>query len=122
MATRSMIAGIDSNGMIYGIYCHFDGYISNVGKILTESYNTPEKLASLVALGDIRSLEHSIDDIDSYYEDGADWESVQPKSWSSIEQYCSAALRKGADYIYLFNMDENTWRVTRDRPDDFQTF
>jgi hypothetical protein len=56
MATRSAIVRKTENGSYVGIYCHWDGYPSNNGKILLNSYKTNEKIDSLIALGDISSL------------------------------------------------------------------
>jgi hypothetical protein len=38
MSTRSRIAIENQNGSVTSIYCHFDGYISGVGKTLKECY------------------------------------------------------------------------------------
>jgi hypothetical protein len=34
MSTRSRIAIENQNGSVTSVYCHFDGYISGVGKTL----------------------------------------------------------------------------------------
>ena len=59
MSTRSGI-GIDCGDHILGVYCHSDGYPQGVGKILQEHYREPTKVASLVNLGDISSLDQDI--------------------------------------------------------------
>lgn len=56
MATRSTIAVIMPDKTVQQVYCHWDGYVSHNGRILTESYNTFEAAAALVALGDISVL------------------------------------------------------------------
>lgn len=60
MATRSRIAiekkGVDGTQIVESIYCHWDGYPSNNGKILLEHYQDREKVEKLIALGDISSL------------------------------------------------------------------
>lgn len=38
------------------IYCHWDGYPSNNGKILKEHYNTKEKVKALIKLGSLSIL------------------------------------------------------------------
>jgi hypothetical protein len=38
------------------VYCHWDGYPSNMGPLLTKHYNTIEKVKELLALGDLSSL------------------------------------------------------------------
>jgi hypothetical protein len=57
MATRSYIGiyNSDSNTVDY-IYCHFDGYLDYVGRILVDYYTDPERARQLIALGSISSI------------------------------------------------------------------
>jgi hypothetical protein len=61
MATRSRIAIENQNGTVTSIYCHWDGYPSHNGKILTESYGEREKVQALIDLGDISSLAKNLE-------------------------------------------------------------
>lgn len=61
MATRSTIAVQHADGTVSQIYAHWDGYLSHNGRILFEAYNTQERAEALVALGDISSLDRSIE-------------------------------------------------------------
>ena len=61
MATRSRIAIEDQTGKVRSIYCHWDGYLSNNGRILLEHYQTQEKVESLIALGSISSLNANVE-------------------------------------------------------------
>ena len=56
MATRSRIAIETRAGKVRSIYCHWDGYPGNNGKILMEHYTDREKIINLIELGDISSL------------------------------------------------------------------
>lgn len=56
MATRSTIAVENLDGSVSVVYCHFDGYLSNNGRILQEHYTDRSKVASLMQLGDLSSL------------------------------------------------------------------
>jgi hypothetical protein len=56
MATRSSISIRNEDGSYTGIYCHWDGYLSNNGRILLEHYNSEERIRELLALGDISVL------------------------------------------------------------------
>lgn len=56
MATRSRIAIETTAGKVRSIYCHWDGYPGNNGKILMEHYTDKEKIINLIELGDISSL------------------------------------------------------------------
>ena len=60
MGTRSTIAIEYSNGAIEQVYCHWDGYLSNNGKILLDHYMDPYKLRSLIDLGSLSSLRPEI--------------------------------------------------------------
>ena len=56
MGTRSTIALEFADGTVEQVYCHWDGYLENNGKILFENYSDPFKLRDLIDLGDISSL------------------------------------------------------------------
>ena len=57
MATRSNIAQLLPDDRVQVIYCHFDGYMSGVGRTLTKHYKTTDRVAELIALGDIVVLD-----------------------------------------------------------------
>ena len=71
MSTNCIIAMQKENGGIEGIYCHWDGCLEGVGRILLGHYDI-EKVRKLLSLGSISSLgeeiepsegaEHSYDD------------------------------------------------------------
>ena len=60
MSTRSYICKelrtTKKTGNVLGIYCHYDGYIEHNGYILSNYYNTKEKVNELMALGNLSSL------------------------------------------------------------------
>jgi len=60
MATRSYIGVRNSDDTVDYIYCHYDGYPSNNGKILIEYYNDPTKVSELLSLGDLSVLAPAI--------------------------------------------------------------
>lgn len=60
MATRSTIAQEQPNGQVLQIYCHWDGYLDNNGRILQEHYTDKAKVYALMLLGDISSLREQI--------------------------------------------------------------
>jgi len=57
MSTRSTISKVNQDGTITSIYCHWDGYYSNNGKLLLENYNDEKKIDELLSLGSLSSLE-----------------------------------------------------------------
>jgi hypothetical protein len=60
MGTRSTIAIENADGSVTGIYCHWDGYLSNNGRILQDHYTDEAKVRELIALGDLSSLDAEI--------------------------------------------------------------
>ena len=68
MATRSVIAKLNDNGL-EAIYCHYDGYLSNNGKILDQHYTDEDKVNDLIRKGDISSLKDTIEDTIFYHRD-----------------------------------------------------
>ena len=56
MSTNSRIGILHEDGTTETIYCHWDGYPDHQMPILTEHYNTAEKVKALLALGDISIL------------------------------------------------------------------
>ena len=60
MSTRSAIGYFTPSKKIRAVYCHWDGYPSNNGRILMEHYTDLDKIKELVALGDLSSLGKNI--------------------------------------------------------------
>ena len=72
MATRSTIAQEQPDGRVMQIYCHWDGYLDNNGRILSEHYVDTAKVYALMLLGDISSLRTNIGmahDFDARYDE-----------------------------------------------------
>lgn len=59
MSTNSSISTKRENGG-KTIYCHWDGYPSNNGKILKKHYNTQEKVDELLSMGNLSILHKNI--------------------------------------------------------------
>lgn len=61
MGTRSRIGYVDpKTNMVHSIYCHWDGYLSNNGRILRDHYKDLKKVKRLIALGSLSSLEKHV--------------------------------------------------------------
>lgn len=111
MTTRSTISLQTEKG-IKTIYCHWDGYPSHHMPILEECYNTFKKVEALINLGNLSSLDRSIECPEGHSFDKA------------IEGYCVAYGRDRGeedqeaivcfhitdidrqDYNYLFKNNE----------------
>ena len=114
MATRSNIAMKTKEGKIVSVYCHWDGYVANNGKILLENYTDIDKIEALVALGSISSLGEQIGDPQDF-----DDRSTQRDDWTlfysrdrgeqlSIQEYADIPswIDDMEEYAYLWNGKE----------------
>ena len=117
MATRSNIAMKTKEGKIVSVYCHWDGYVANNGKILLENYTDIDKIEALVALGSISSLGEQIGDKQDF-----DNRDTQKDEWTlfysrdrgeqlSIQEYddIPSWIADMEGYAYLWNGQE--WLV-----------
>ena len=60
MATRSIIGIVNEDKSITGIYCHYDGYLENNGKLLLNHYNNVGIINELMDLGDLSYLDKKL--------------------------------------------------------------
>jgi len=117
MGTRSTIAMVNEDGSVSQIYCHWDGYLSNNGKILLENYETAEKVKELIALGSLSVLGETIGkkiDFDgelpsgqcrAYHRDRD--EDLQIYQYKNITDYKLNGCMEGYDYIFI----DGKWQV-----------
>ena len=115
MATRSHIGlRTNLNGTVDYIYCHWDGYPEHNGIILTEHYQTIDKVKQLLELGDLSMLgkeigeEQNFDDQSTHNENwclayGRDrGESNTSKRNMSFDDLIKDS---SVDYVYVFDGD-----------------
>ena len=110
MATRSTIGIIDNKtGVVTSIYCHWDGYPENNGRILVEHWSDPAKIQQLMALGPLSSLGAEIGEKHDFKDSGpihctaygcdraeAD---MEPSTYDSLQEF----LDNGEEYNYLWD-------------------
>jgi len=96
------------------IYIHWDGYPEGVGNILKEHYNTQEKAEQVVSLGDLSSLDKSMEcpeghtfnaPVDGYsiaYGRDRGEENVETKMFRSLKDFFWDGT-KYWKYIYCWN-------------------
>jgi len=109
MATRSRIAIENQDGTVTSIYCHFDGYLSGVGKTLFEHYDR-EKTEKLIELGAISSLGESILDTIAYHRDRN--EDLYFETFPNVEDLFDYGFESGIEYIYCLTKD-GIWLVNK---------
>ena len=109
MATRSRIAIENQDGTVDSIYCHWDGYLSSVGKKLFNHYDQ-EKLEKLLELGDISSLGESTIDTIAYCRDRG--EDLHFESFKDVEDLFENGFGSGVEYVYCLTKD-GIWLVNK---------
>ncbi|WP_434777708.1 hypothetical protein [Neisseria sp. Ec49-e6-T10] len=106
MATTSTIAA-KLNGKVGIIYCHFDGYIDNVGSLLFKHYNTETKIEELIRLGNLSSLDHNITKTEAY---GRDYHRKNQEAIFSANH--KQALKKlDCSHEFTYYHDGKDWYV-----------
>jgi len=108
MATRSRIAIENQDGSVTSVYCHWDGHIETNGVILNEKYNTKDKVEALITLGDISSLDETIDRTVAYHRDQDD--DLIQTPFNNVEELFEDGFGIGIEYVYCFTKD-GIWLV-----------
>jgi hypothetical protein len=127
MGTRSRI-GVMHGDKLKSVYCHWDGYLSNNGKILQAHYDSA-KANHLVSLGDISSLRPEIGVVHPF----STWDTdMSPAEYEAqfanmttfygrdrgesgvdftVDQSYDEFLSKDYDYEYYYIMNDGVWYV-----------
>ena len=127
MGTRSRI-GVMHGDKLKSVYCHWDGYLSNNGKILQNHYDSA-KANHLVSLGDISSLRPEIGVVHPF----STWDTdMSPAEYEAqfanmttfygrdrgesgvdftVDQSYAEFLSKDYDYEYYYIMNDGVWYV-----------
>ena len=103
MGTRSTIAIENADGTVTGIYCHWDGYVSNNGRILQESYTDEAKVRKLIALGNLSSL-------GPYICNQQDFDRAADQAAATAHNWRQFIAENGQEYDYLFTPGKG-WQV-----------
>lgn len=102
MSTRSSITALTSDGTYKSIYCHFDGYPSNNGRLLMDNYVEQELIDEMVELGDMSSLGGHPDDSIYYGRDRGEGDETKPRCGKTPKE---ALGKNGQEYNYLWDGD-----------------
>ena len=125
MGTSATIAVVKSDGTVIQTRVNYDGYLSEVGKILLEEYTFQDPVELLVSLGEMSSLgrfitpeislendsvfphsfEHPLKDVTVYYGRDRGEIGTEPEEFCSFAQFIE--YRQMEEYNYLFN--EGKW-------------
>jgi hypothetical protein len=114
MATRSYIGVRNLDASVDYIYCHFDGYPSHNGNILTQHYQDMDKVNALMKLGDLSSLGQEIGEQQNfdtprlsrswclaYGRDRGEKFDVSVKNGDFLQ----LTTDQSVDYVYIFDGD-----------------
>jgi len=121
MATRSAI-GMEKDGKILAIYCHWDGYIEHNGEILYKNYQTTDKIFQLLSHGDLSSLgpeigeKHEFNNKETegwckYYGRDRGEDGVEMRVFNSREEF----LQWYSDSEYFYLWTDGHWIYSQGR-------
>jgi hypothetical protein len=121
VSTRSNIARENEDGSYDLIYCHWDGYPSNNGRILHEYYQDPAKIDELLKLGDLSNLGPQIGTKHDF-EDRPDGECTaygrdrgerNTESKHYTKKQLIAMLKKSwTEWLYVYSVKDKKWYYT----------
>ena len=105
MATRSRIGILNEDKMtVQSIYCHWDGFLSNNGKLLNEHWTDGPLVKELINRGDMASLGTSLEET-QFYGEGKEFPPASEARSHSLIRWVDS----GHDYEYLFTPSLGTW-------------
>jgi len=107
MSTRSNIVLLKENGACSAVYCHYDGYLEHNGKMLLDNYTSTKDVRALVAMGNIRSLKPTLDEMveEEFTE--------PPQNFKRLASYMDQVDTLFIEFIYLWSEEEESWWVSK---------
>jgi hypothetical protein len=99
MATRSLVLKKGDDGRLSGIYVHWDGYPSYMGKTLQMHYTNKDKLDALIAQGHASIVERNVETSEFYHRDhNGTLLQITPFNKQDIKEVASVS---DAEYVYI---------------------
>lgn len=103
MATRSAIGYYTEDQKIRAVYCHWDGYPENNGRLLSKFYSDGWSVVeNLVENGNMTALNETIDTTDYYTKRGLN---LEVYTFEDEQEYISHMGNMGCEYLYLYLHD-----------------
>jgi hypothetical protein len=90
------------------VYCHWDGHIETNGVILNNNYNTKDKVEALIELGNLSSLDKTLETTVAYARDRG--EDSHQATYSNVEELFEDGFGDIVEYVYCFTKD-GIWLV-----------
>lgn len=117
MSTRSYI-GTYTQGYIYFVYCHYDGYPEYNGLKLLQSYSSTEKVLQIIETGNLRKINHD-NTLDPYTGDEEKYMVYKLKNYDlenpfepGNEKITDCFREEAEEYVYLWDTVQNCWYVS----------
>lgn len=126
MATRSTIGIVNEDKSITSIYCHWDGYPENVGRILLNHYNNVGIINELLTLGNLSQLCENIyfvgyhtfdkpeDGVCVFYGRDRGEKDQDSIVFEDLGEFEDSAKNSWSDYQYLFDNGKWSYRNVND--------
>lgn len=104
MATRSNIGYLKPDGSVSSIYCHNDGYLTGVGKVLFKHYDTLEKVEALISRGGASFIGPTLEESMFYTQRGERLHIIQHANQKEF-----ADSFPGSEFDYQYFFVEGNW-------------
>lgn len=119
MSTNSQIGILSPTGQVYSVYCHWDGYPSWMGKLLTEHHNSEMHAVAILSnsgyyssLGETLEPAPEVRSSDSRYSDFGLNEDTR-EVHATPEAFYHATLNCGGEWAYLWDTLADCWVCTK---------
>lgn len=110
MSTRSFIGMVDEESHSYkAVLCQYDGFPDHHYPILSQYYNTTEKVRELIEMGNIRMLSETLDDSVFYQRDLQEYHDPRKHGFmefASYDELNTKARESFSDYFYYWDGDK----------------
>lgn len=108
MSTNSCIAIENTDGSIEAAYCHWDGYLTGVGKDLLANYKDEGRVRGLINAGNMSVP----GDHYANWEGRGGIEDNKPNQFRNVVEWLNAGDYYFCPYMYLFNVSSGIWLVS----------
>ena len=116
ISTRARIGILKKDGSIESIYCHFDGYLDGVGKMLNDNYQKYDDVKELIKLGNVSGLREKVKSDDpekettAYHRNmGEDFKKNKPMVTKTFDEFQEILFDAWVGYVYLYDEQTNNW-------------
>lgn len=119
MGTRANIVRKNIDGSFDSIYTHWDGYPEHHAPILLEHYATPQRVAMLLELGDLSSLDAKIgekhnfdsspDGVCNAYGRDRGEKNTQARHYKHEADLSKMLKEAWTEWVYVFDLKDGQW-------------